>query len=178
MTKSYKVLLSEVLSKSIIPILKKEGFKKQGNNFRKETNEAIYVINVQSSQWNWATGGTFTINLGIYYSQIDKKFTYTRDPQKPTIYNCHICTRIGRVFSSLDTWWDVRSQADVESVAKELLCIWPCVPEFFEKYSTLIKTYNAASSNSRLVREFTSHLAPPVADELWAVIKKHVLAKK
>ena len=71
------------LQQSLAPALKQRGFKKSGATWRKESSEAIGVLNLQGSQW----GPSFYINLGVYFHALG-------DRDQPTEYHCHVRTRL------------------------------------------------------------------------------------
>lgn len=73
----------KVLENGLKPLMKESGFKKAGPTWRKETEAAIQVLNIQGSQWS----KTFYINLGVYFNTIGHK-------QQPNEYECHVRERL------------------------------------------------------------------------------------
>jgi hypothetical protein len=68
----------------IDPLLKRQGFKKQRFNWRKDINSAIEIINVQKSPWG---GGRYYVNLGVYLKALGQEL-------KPTHNRCHVQGRL------------------------------------------------------------------------------------
>lgn len=65
------------------PLLKDNGFKKSATTWHKITDDIIFVLNLQGSQW----GPEYYINLGVYLKALGSEL-------KPKEYSCHIRRRI------------------------------------------------------------------------------------
>jgi hypothetical protein len=74
---------SKRLQLALVPALKQRGFKKAGPTWRKASDEAIGLLNVQGSQW----GPSFYIKLGVYFRALG-------DSDRPTEHHCHLRTRL------------------------------------------------------------------------------------
>lgn len=72
------------------PILKAQGFKKDGATWRKYYPETIGVVNIQGSQW----GPQFYVNLGVLFRDMDQN-------EKPREYHCHIRLRLEGIVPDL-----------------------------------------------------------------------------
>jgi Domain of unknown function (DUF4304) len=72
------------LTDCLKPVLKKQGFKKTKTTWRKTTDDLIYVINIQGSQWNEED---YYINVAMYIRAIGEE-------ENPPEYRCHIRSRI------------------------------------------------------------------------------------
>ena len=75
------------LQLALAPALKLRGFKKSGATWRKETGDAIGVLNLQGSQWG---PSFFYINLEVYFRVLG-------DRDQPPEYHCHIRTRLSEL---------------------------------------------------------------------------------
>jgi hypothetical protein len=74
------------LQRALAPALKLRGFKKSGATWRKESGDAIGVLNLQGSQW----GPSFYLNLGVYFRALG-------DGDQPPESHCHIRTRLTEI---------------------------------------------------------------------------------
>lgn len=74
---------SKRLQRALAPALKQRGFKKSGATWRKGSDDAIGVLNLQGSQW----GPSFYLNLGVYFRALG-------DSDQPAEYHCHVRTRL------------------------------------------------------------------------------------
>lgn len=75
---------AETFKKVIHEPLKALGFKKSSATWRLQQAGSIAVLNVQKSSWG---GGTFYVNLGVYFPEIGS------DPA-PTENKCHVQVRM------------------------------------------------------------------------------------
>ncbi len=103
-------------------LLKKNGFKKQGQNFRLIKQSGIvyfgYIINFQKSQYNSINELRFTVNLGrIYFiGPCNKQFKE---------YDCSGKDRERLSFLTpqygFDYWWTITQNKDMYSLENELV---------------------------------------------------------
>jgi hypothetical protein len=75
---------SDDFTKSVIPFLKQNGFRKERSTWRKDQGESIAVFNVQKSQWD---RDIFYINIGLYYKALGME-------SSPTENRCHLRKRM------------------------------------------------------------------------------------
>jgi hypothetical protein len=78
-----KYLSKEQLIECFKPVFKQLGFKKIRTNWRKSTDELVFVLNIQASQWSKED---YYINVGIYIKDLGTE-------QNPPEYRCHIRSR-------------------------------------------------------------------------------------
>ena len=74
----------EQLIACLKPVFKQNKFKKTRANWRKEIDDLIFVLNIQTSQWSKED---YYINVGIYIKDLGIE-------QNPPEYRCHIRDRI------------------------------------------------------------------------------------
>jgi hypothetical protein len=74
------------LQQALASTLKLRGFKKAGATWRRESSEAISVLNLQGSQW----GPSFYINLGVYFRALGER-------NQPAEHHCHIRIRLSEL---------------------------------------------------------------------------------
>ncbi|MBS7704843.1 DUF4304 domain-containing protein [Chelatococcus asaccharovorans] len=79
------------LKASLGVILKPEGYRAQDLNWRKTTDDAILVVNVQRSMW----GQEAFINLGVFSRRLG-------DHASPKAFQCHLTARIGQLAPEMD----------------------------------------------------------------------------
>jgi hypothetical protein len=77
-------LSQEQLTDCLKPVLKQQGFKKNKTTWRKTTDDLVYVLNIQGSQWSKED---YYINVAIYIKALGTEIN-------PTEYRCHIRSRI------------------------------------------------------------------------------------
>lgn len=58
------------LKENLNPILKKEGFKENGRRYSRIKEDRIDSVYIESLRWNQDGFGSFTVGLGIYFSEI------------------------------------------------------------------------------------------------------------
>lgn len=71
------------MQQALAAAMKAHGFLKAGPTWRKTTDDAVAVFNIQGSQW----GRQYYVNLGTY-------FRAAGDRGKPCEYHCHIRMRL------------------------------------------------------------------------------------
>ena len=69
--------------KSLVPLLKAAGFKKQTGTWHRTMNDGIHVVNVQGSQWS----EDYYLNVGFYIRALGQETT-------PPSYRCHVQSRV------------------------------------------------------------------------------------
>jgi hypothetical protein len=112
--------------------LKDEGYARSGHTWRLCGEQAVRLVNVQSSTWNSPDRGSLTINLGIYdyaLQRLAEKASWWPPPdgKLPVEHNCAIRTRIGTLMDlpgdRVDYWWDVTSKTDPSKLERELVAV-------------------------------------------------------
>ncbi len=112
-------LSKEQLIECFKPVFKQCGFKKMRTNWRKTTDDLIFVLNIQGSQWSKED---YYINVGVYIKALG-------EDQNPAEYKCHI-----------------RSRFDERNKSCNLLCNE--ILEWFETYGTIQKLKSHKNQNS------------------------------
>ena len=117
-------VIDNFIREYIAPINKQQGFKKRGRNFHKALVDCIYVINVQASQWNEADSGQFTINLGVYFPNIELETwgDIAEITERPTEPRCTARTRIGSLVEPYcDKWWEISPTSSQAEIGNEVV---------------------------------------------------------
>jgi hypothetical protein len=104
--------------------LKAHGYRKKGRTFHRRSDESVCVVNVQASQSNVGSTGTFTINLGVYFPGIEEPLTGGAPSDPPREYDCTLRQRLGGLMPETggDRWWSVG--ADVGAVSEDVSEAW------------------------------------------------------
>lgn len=110
-----------IVAGGLAPLLKGSNFTKKARYFYRKHDDRIDVINLQSSQWNNASEGRFTVNVGLYYPAISVITNAPIVKGMPKVYDCTIQERIGHLTEgNLDHWWKIDSTTDDIKIASDL----------------------------------------------------------
>jgi hypothetical protein len=114
-------LIDELLKLHLKPTLKELGFKCKSSTFFRQNGELVEVISLQKSASNTAIEGKFTINLGVYWPQVQTILGSTLENLPPKEYDCTLRERLGSLFSQGgDFWWGIRQDSDIRSVCLDV----------------------------------------------------------
>ena len=107
------------------PALKADGYKKKGRTFYQAGINATRVVNVQSSQSNLGAAGKFTLNLGVYFPEVERVAGNDATLQCPVESQCSLRERIGLLLPERkDKWWEVGSGIEIETISDQVLLAW------------------------------------------------------
>lgn len=112
-------LSKEQLIECLKPVLKEQGFRKTRTTWRKSTDDLVFVLNDQGSQWSTED---YYINVAIYIKALGTE-------QNPTEYRCHIRDRIDH------------NDKSFASICKEVL-------DWFEKYGDIQRLSTLRQQNN------------------------------
>lgn len=66
------VLIKDFLSNKLRPVLKQLGYVKKGNSFLRQSDDMVFIINIQgSSLFSWEGNETFYVNVGIVSTAVE-----------------------------------------------------------------------------------------------------------
>jgi hypothetical protein len=100
--------------------LKRHGFAKKGNTFRRRRAEVCHVISVQKSGKSASEAVVFTMNLGVASLRLLARSEVEFD--KCTIDDCHWRQRLASVSPRAeDVWWTVRDDASADAASAEVM---------------------------------------------------------
>jgi len=105
----------------LLPFFKEKGFRKKGQNFCRTNISCLDASNIQKSQWNTDSDISFCINLGIYWPEVEKRFSGNEIATFPKPYDCTVSTRLGQLSHGHDMWWEITPQTDIEILAHTVL---------------------------------------------------------
>ena len=95
--------LEDALRLHLAPVLRADGFKGSGRNYRRVFNGVVQVLNVQGSRW----GGSFAINLGLQPLAIPAILDRPVKPNKLGEIDCVLRRRLRE--GKTDQWWEHHS---------------------------------------------------------------------
>lgn len=115
-------MVGALITRAVVPVLKPLGFKRSGTTFRRERDECIQVVNVQSSQWNDRAAARCTINLGVFFPAVHTELQdldqSNVSANGPLANQCHLQSRIGELLADgEDIWWRLRPSEPPDAVA-------------------------------------------------------------
>ncbi len=106
----------------VAPFLKGEGFRKNARNFWRDTGNVIDVVTIQKSQWNGPREASFTIELGLYWKDIQRDLCLWAGMDNPNAWDCIIHQRIGTTIpSERDLWWTLTPDVDVKATGLDVV---------------------------------------------------------
>lgn len=111
---------NEILENVISPFFKEMGFRKNGNNFNRKTNELIQAVSVQKSQWNSQDKVSFTFNIGFFDSEIYLEKSKQTIPKFICEYDCQVRFRIGQITKGSDYWYELNKSSKKENLEIEI----------------------------------------------------------
>jgi hypothetical protein len=79
------------IARLVAPALIEEGFTRKGQNFYRQENDSVLVVNIQPSRM---TAGPY-INLGVFYRRYGAE-------SEPNIASCHVFARLLRLVPDMD----------------------------------------------------------------------------
>ena len=113
--------IDAIIKEGLAPLLKNEGFKKKARYFDREHENRIELINIQASKWNEGNEGQFTVNVGVYYPEIEKVTDALPVNGLPKEFDCTIRERIGHLSQdNKDTWWKINSSSNDAEVSENV----------------------------------------------------------
>ena len=118
--------IASIVDLGLDPYLKEQGFRRRGVNFFRADGDAIQVVTVQSSQWNYGDTGRFRLNFGVHFPAVAEVLGGNKMPQVPKEHYC----LLRAIFGFPDLWWKVEPATDERTMAGELTAyceklVWP-----------------------------------------------------
>ncbi|MGO4501047.1 DUF4304 domain-containing protein [Paenibacillus sp. 2RAB27] len=113
-------VLKQVVKETIAPLLKEEGFKKQGNNFAQVFSDFSTTVNIQSSKWNTQDEVEFFFNTGIYIEELFGTVHLYPKPTFPMEINSVLRIR-GTELTKTDSWYKLTIDTNVEQLKRMII---------------------------------------------------------
>lgn len=127
MASAANVMIERIIRTYVHPVLKDRGFVRKGKIWNRLLDGVGHTVDVQASQWNRGSGGTFTINVGVFVPYIYSVYPVPMSSTLISPISSTISLRIGalRDGGSLlgekegyDIWWDVGANIDLDEVGQ------------------------------------------------------------
>lgn len=121
----------KIISESVKPFLKNNGFKKKGLNFYKLSEPLIFLINFQKSFGNSSEETRFYINCSIHSSEIDD---IQGKPKlvEPKEYETFYRNRISEITDTQRLYYVLNKDTDLEKLNAEILSDLKIAITFFD----------------------------------------------
>ncbi len=117
--------IDEVIRLGLTPALEADGYLKKSRTFHRVSDDCVRVVNVQASDWNDPRIGRFTLNLGVFFPQVDRIHPQLLRSGLPNEAQCTVRMRIGELMPGRrDTWWDIEAGADPAPIAEKIGQVW------------------------------------------------------
>ncbi|SHE79062.1 protein of unknown function [Pedobacter caeni] len=114
-----KEKFNQMIAGIVKPLLKEEGFSKNGMNFYRKKEDLIFLFNFQNSQGNSAQETKFYINCGIHSTNIDRVIGKTTglDPKES---ECYFRKRISSIVESTNDGYVITQETDLNTLGLKL----------------------------------------------------------
>jgi hypothetical protein len=113
--------IDAVVKAAISPLLRQRSFKGKGRTFHRAAGDVIQVVNVQASADNLGSSGRFTLNLGLYFPQVEKLVDPERVQRRAKEYECTVRVRISKALgSTADLWWRIEADTNLQALGDEV----------------------------------------------------------
>lgn len=112
-----KEKFNQIIAGTVKPLLKEEGFGKNGMNFYRKKEDLIFLFNFQNSQGNSADQTKFYINCGIHSTNIGQVIGKTEllDPKE---YDCYFRRRISSIVKSTSDGYTITRETDLNDLGQ------------------------------------------------------------
>lgn len=114
-----KDLFNQLISETIKPLLKAEGYGKKGLNFYKRIDDLILMFNFQNSHGNTFHETSFYINCGIHSTAIDATIG-SDELKEPKEYMCYYRQRISSITGRKADDYTITPTTDLKKLASTL----------------------------------------------------------
>jgi hypothetical protein len=128
----------QAVVRDIHPKLKAAGFRKERHTFKREPEPGlIHVVNFQMGPYEPGSNyefppykvnvyGYFTVNLGVFLSEVRAQTMPGAPPRFPKEYQCEIRARLGELMPEGEGgWWTLKAETGLLASA-----IWEAIEEY------------------------------------------------
>jgi len=113
--------VDQTISHYVAPKLREYGFNKSGRVFWKGRSPITEVITIQKASHNSSEKADFTVNLGIYWHDIQEDIGRSAKRWPPKEYDCTVFQRLGLLFNNnCDYWWVTTINTDFELLGNDV----------------------------------------------------------
>lgn len=182
-----KSTFDTLVSATIVPLLKKNGFSKKGTTFYKSANGLIFLINIQKSQGNTNAHVKFYINCGIHSSEMEKVIGAPENAA-PKEYECYFRSRISSLVNAADDGYlaDDSSDARVSADLEQVITLFQKVSSTTDLAQLMVQTgglnnyealftYLLLTDNNKQLKTYVSTLMKNFGQEKrWAIFENRL----
>ncbi len=115
-----KEKFNQLITDTVKPFLKVNGFGKKGMNFYKKKDDLIFLFNFQSSQGNTFEQTKFYINCGIHSTKIDEVIGKTK-LLEPKEYECYFRNRISSFTKSTEDGYLIKEDTNLLNLSLTII---------------------------------------------------------
>jgi len=113
--------IDKTISQIVALKLQQYNFNKSGRVFWRGKEQITDIISFQKAPHNSAEKSDFTINLGVYWHDIQKDIGWNVPKWPPKEYDCTVFQRIGFIFNNnCDYWWETTKNSDFELIGNDV----------------------------------------------------------
>lgn len=112
-------IFDSLITHTVKPLLKQQGFTKKGLTFYKSNKDLIFVINFQKSYSNNPKETKFYINCGIHSNEILRKINRL-EVKLPKEYECFYRQRISDIINSPIDGYHIFEHTDLKLLEEQL----------------------------------------------------------
>jgi hypothetical protein len=101
---------------ALADVLKRAGYSKSGQDFRRTISDVVHMVSVQQSQASTRSTVRFTVNLGVWVPSLASTLARAK---RPSVWDAHWRRRLGYLMPErTDVWWSVTSEEEAHSAAR------------------------------------------------------------
>lgn len=149
-------MFKDLIKAHVVPLLRQHGFKKKDLTWNRPKDGIVQVVDFQLSRFSSEGEDDFTINLGVFDSQVWKQCWAKEPPKFIKEEDCFPRIRIGYLLNgfskeSTDHWWACGAEINESELGNEIVGLIErkCLP-FLEDMSdrrSVIEFYSAGSDD-------------------------------
>jgi hypothetical protein len=133
--------ISQIVKKSIQPILKAEGFSKKSLYWWKNRSTVVDVLTVQISKGSSSKDLQFTLNAGVFVPRFHELIWGEVVKEKVEDADCALRFRIGP--DDGQDWWNVKATEDEDVVIEKLASRLSSLAfPFWDEYSSVEEIFH------------------------------------
>jgi Domain of unknown function (DUF4304) len=132
----YKKLFYVQLKEEFVPLLRQDGFKGSGQDFRRVNGDVIHAVNIQNNKY----GGSCCVNMGLHFAFLPVCWDSNKMPDLKNIktLDCEFRCRLAPD-GKTDYWWKFKGRLFFGSTRKSVSHLCNTYTEvgrrYFEKYN-------------------------------------------
>ena len=114
-------LVDRTIALGLAELMKANGYRKAARNWHRASGDDWLLANVQSSVWNRASEGRFTVNLGVYSARVEELAGGPAPTRKPVMAGSTVQDRAGSLAYGRDHWWTIGPVTDLDALSEDVV---------------------------------------------------------